>query len=221
MAAFVGFYWTLPVRWTGFLALPEDATEAAGISRTVAYQRALARRYVEEEKGVLVHEVVSMEVSPDRGTAAIEGDVARAGRLCREAGATLLCVDFAENRGWRPHPFLTEAMSALLHAGVSTAEVAADQIMLDGRPFDPADHFSMWRVRDVEERERRRRDVPAALAAALAEVPDGRGRWKAIALLLNEREVPTLGGGTCWTPDNVRKASRVVEAGPSDGPDQR
>ncbi|MCJ2089753.1 hypothetical protein MKK88_27750 [Methylobacterium sp. E-005] len=159
MAAFVGFYWTLPVRWTGFLALPEDATQAAGTSRTVAYQRALARRYVEGEKGVLVHEVVSMEVSPDRGTAAIEGDVARAGRLCREAGATLLYVDFHKNRGWRPHPFLTEAMSALRRAGVSTAKVPADEIMLDGRPFDPADYFSTWRVRDAEERECRRRYV--------------------------------------------------------------
>lgn len=221
MATFVGFYWTLPVRWTGFLALPEDATQAAGISRTVAYQRALARRYVEGEKGVLVYEVVSMEVSPDRGTAAIEDDVARAGRLCRETGATLLCVDFAENRGWRPHPFLTEAMSALRCAGVSTAKVAADEIMLDGHPFDPAEHFSMWRIRDAEERERRRREVPVALAAALAEVPEGRGRWKAVALLLNERDVPTLGGGTCWTSDNVRKASRVVEVGASDRPGQR
>jgi len=207
MAAFVGFYWTLPVRWAGFIGLPGDAAQAAGISRTVAYQRALARRYVEGEKGVLVDEVVSMEVSPDRGTSAIEGDVARAGHLCREAGATLLYVDFHENRGWRPHPFLTEAMSTLQRAGVSTAKVAAYEIMLGGHPFDPADHFSMWRVRDAEERERRRRDVPAALAAALAEVSEGRGRWKAVANLLNEREVPTLGGGTCWTPDNVRKAA--------------
>jgi hypothetical protein len=32
----------------------------------------------------------------------------------------------------------------------------------------------------------------------------------AVANLLNEREVPTLGGGTCWTPDNVRKAASTT-----------
>jgi hypothetical protein len=211
MGAFVAFYWTFPVRWAGFLDLPDEAARAAEASRTVAYQRALVRRFVEWESGCLVHEVVAMEVSPDRGTAAIEGDVVRAGRLSREAGATLLHVDFHRNGGWRPHPFLGEALSALQGAGVPVLGLPADAIMLDGRPFDPAEHFSMWRVRDAEERYRRRREVPAALAAALAEVPEGRGRWKAMAALLNEREVPTFGGGTTWTPDNVRKAAKDVE----------
>ncbi|AWN34389.1 hypothetical protein [Methylobacterium radiodurans] len=211
MGAFVAFYWTFPVRWAGFLDLPDDAARAAEASRTVAYQRALARRFVEWENGSLVHEVAAMEVSPDRGTFAIEGDVARAGRLCREADATLLHVDFHKNGGWRPHPFLGEALSALRGTGVPVLGLPADAIMLDGRPFDPAEHFSLWRVRDAEERDRRRREVPAALAAALAEVPEGRGRWKAVAGLLNEREVPTFGGGTTWTPDNVRKAAKDVE----------
>ncbi len=199
------------MRWAGFLGLPNEAARAAEASRTVAYQRALARRFVDWENGNLVHEVVAMEVSPDRGTAAIEGDVVRAGRLSREAGATLLHVDFQKNGGWRPHPFLGEALSALQGAGVPVLGLPADAIMLDGRRFDPAEHFSMWRVRDAEERYRRRREVPAALAAALAEVPEGRGRWKAMAALLNEREVPTFGGGTTWTPDNVRKAAKDVE----------
>ena len=211
MGAFIGFYWTFPVRWAGFLDLPDEATRAAEASRTVAYQRALVGRFVEWENGRLVHEVVAMEVSPDRGTSAIEGDVVRAGRLCREAGATLLHVDFHMNGGWRPHPFLGEALSALRGAGVPVLGLPADGIMLDGRPFDPAEHFSMWRVRDAEERDRRRREVPAAVAKALAEVPEGRGRWKAVAGLLNEREVPTFGGGTTWTPDNVRKAAKDVE----------
>lgn len=211
MGAFVGFYWTFAVRWAGFLDLPNEAARAAEASRTVAYQRTLVRKFIEWENGRLVREVVAMEVSPDRGTSAIEGDVARAGGLCRDADATLLYVDFHKNGGWRPHPFLSEALSALLSAGVPVLGLAAEEVMLDGRPFDPAKHFSMWRVRDAEEREFRRREVPAALAAALAEVPTGRGRWKAVANLLNGREVPTFGGGTIWTPDHVRKAAKDVE----------
>lgn len=214
MGAFVGFYWTFPVRWADFLDLPNEAARAAEASRTVAYQRALVGNFIEWENGRLVHEVVAMEVSPDRGTSANEDDVVWAGRLCREAGATLLHVDFHKNGGWRPHPFLGEALSALQGAGVPVLGLPAEEAMLDGRIFDPAEHFSIWRVRDTEQRERRRRDVPAALAAALAEVPEGRGRWKAVAGLLNEREVTTFGGGTTWTPDNVRKAAKEADPEP-------
>ena len=106
-------------------------------------------------------------------------------------------------------PFImAAAMAKLDHAGVPTRALPAEEIILDGRRFDPAEHFSHWRIRDIEERERRRELVPAALAAALAEVPEGRGRWAKVAALLNERTVPTLGGGTAWTADNVRKAAR-------------
>lgn len=169
MGSFVGFYWTFPVRWAGFLDLPDDVARAAQASRTVAYQRALVRRFVDWENGRLAHEVVAMEVSPDRGTAAIAGDVARAGHLCREMAATLAHVDFHRNGGWRPHPVLAEALATLRRSGVPTVGLDAEEIVLDGQRFDPADHFSMWRVRDAEERARRRQDVPAALATALSE----------------------------------------------------
>ena len=42
------------------------------------------------------------------------------------------------------------------------------------------------------------------LQAALAEVPDGNGRWQAIAGLLNGRGIRTIRGGS-WTAENVRK----------------
>lgn len=213
MGAFVGFYWTFPVRWAGFLDLPDDIARAAQASRTVAYQRTLVRRFVDWENGRLAHEVVAMEVSPDRGTAAIAGDVARAGQLCHEAGATLAHVDFHRNGGWRPHAILAEALATLRRSGVPTIGLDAEEIVLDGQRFDPAEHFSMWRMRDAEERARRRQGVPAALTAALAETPEGRGRWKAVAELLNARKVPTSGGGATWTPDNVRKAARALTPG--------
>ena len=214
MGTFVGFYWTLPVRWAGFLDLPTDAARAAAASRTIAYQRLLVRRYVVSERGMLAHEVVAMEVSPDRGTDAIEGDVARAGQLCRQEGATLVHVDFHSNGGWRPHRALAAALAALERAGVPAMGLPAEEVMLDGRRFDPAEHFSMWRVQDAEERERRQQVVPDALKTTLDEVPPGRGRWPAVARLLNERGVPTLTGGGVWTADNVRKAAAVVESRP-------
>ena len=217
MRRFVGFYWTFPVRWAGFLDLPGDAAKAAEASRTVAYQRELVRRYVAGEKGRLVVEVAAIEVSPDRGTSAIEGDVAKAGRLCRDRDAELVHVDFHRNGGWRPHPILGEAISKLRQAGVETMGLPAEEIMLDGRRFDPAQHFSTWRVNEAVERARRRADVPAALREALDEEPEGRGRWARVAGLLNERGVPTLGGGTTWTSDNVRKASATIGSPPGHG----
>ena len=51
---------------------------------------------------------------------------------------------------------------------------------------------------------RLRLDAQEGLQAALAEVPDGNGRWKNIAVLLNGRGVRTIRGGT-WTATNVRK----------------
>lgn len=39
-------------------------------------------------------------------------------------------------------------------------------------------------------------------------------RWKAVAGLLNEREVPTFGGGTTWTTYNVRKAAKEADSEP-------
>ena len=89
--------------------------------------------------------------------------------------------------------------------------------MLDGRRFDPAEHFSTWRVNEAVERARRRADVPAALREALDEEAEGRGRWARVAALLNQRGVPTLGGGRTWTADNVRKAAASEESPPAPG----
>jgi hypothetical protein len=202
MRSFVGFYWTFPVRWAGFTHLSADADEAAMQSRTIAYQQALVRRYVSGERGRLIAEVTAIEVSPDRGTEALEGDIVKAGRLCREHGATLAYVDFQVNRGWRPHPFIRAAVQRL-DAGHEAVPVAADEV-LNG--FDPEEHFSMWRVQDREERERRRTLVPAALRAALREIPEGRGRYGRIATLLNAQGIPTANGGAVWTSETARKA---------------
>ena len=210
MNAFVGFYWTYPVRWAAFIDLSNDADRATAESRTVAYQQVLVRRHVEEAKGILVDEVVALEASPDRGTTAILDYVARASRICHKSSATLLYVNFIERLGWRRHPILAQAVADLQATGLRSLGLSPDEIMLHGHVFDPAVHFSNWRSAEALERERRRYVVPQALALALAEVPAGRGRWAKVAELLNEREVPTFGGGTNWTGENVRKAAGTL-----------
>ena len=64
----VGFYWTLPVPWTGFTSLPSDIDEAAKVSRTIRYQRNTIRRYAKVEGYRLIHEEVFLEIKPDRGS---------------------------------------------------------------------------------------------------------------------------------------------------------
>jgi hypothetical protein len=54
MRRFVGFYWTLPVPFAAFTALPDDIDAAAEKSMTVRYQRERVRRWVKEEKGELL-----------------------------------------------------------------------------------------------------------------------------------------------------------------------
>jgi len=202
---YVGFYWTFPARWAGFVSISRDPAEAARQSKTIAYQREVVRRYVVVEKGELVGEVAALETSPDRGTESIIEDVAKVGRLCSEKDAILLWVDFRDC-GWRPHRHLVDQIEALRALRIRSVAMPPDEIMLGGRRFEPEKHFSHWRINEIGERETRKVLVPEALRRVLSEVPEGRGRYGRIASLLNSREVPTLGGGTEWRSDNVRKA---------------
>ena len=45
----VGFFWTLPIPWTGFTHLPDDVTTAATMSRTIRYQCELIRDYARKQ----------------------------------------------------------------------------------------------------------------------------------------------------------------------------
>jgi hypothetical protein len=94
--AFVGFYWTLPVNWAEFRTLPKDAAEAAAKSKTIRYQRELARRYVVLNGGQLVEEIVFMDTRPDRATDAIKEPLDRVRRACVAHKATMLYVNFQE-----------------------------------------------------------------------------------------------------------------------------
>ena len=67
MEAFVGFYWTLPVNWSGFRNLPADVEAAAAKSRTIRYQRAMVQNWVRNNPPAeLVDEIAFMDTRPDR-----------------------------------------------------------------------------------------------------------------------------------------------------------
>lgn len=102
---FVGFYWTLPMPSLGFRELPASADEAAKKSRTIRYQRDLARAFVRSQQGTMVDEVVFVEIRSDRGTEAVEPYVERALNACRKHHAQLLYIDFTHG-GWRDHQFM-------------------------------------------------------------------------------------------------------------------
>ena len=57
---------------------------------------------------------------------------------------------------------------------------------------------------------RLRLDAHEGLRVALAEVPDGNGRWQAVAEVLNGRSIQTIRGGM-WTAENVRKLARRLD----------
>lgn len=199
--SYVGVYWTLPVNWAGFRDLPPNVDAAAAASRTIRYQRERVRCWVHEDGGTLLGEVAFMDTRTDRATDAVREVLRRAPPAYAGMSATLLAVQFHESHHWRHNPFLYEAAQEL---GLEVIGLSPDPIAIDGQVFDPARHFAAWRKEDGSAMTQLRLDAHEGLQAALAEVPDGNGRWQAIAGLLNGRGVRTIRGGT-WTATNVRK----------------
>lgn len=197
--AVVGFYWTLPVPWARFTALPKDVDAAAQASRTIRYQREIVRRHVKDEGGRLVREAVFLEVHPDRGDDAIKTDLEKAAAICRKENAVLMLVDFAEVHGWRSHAPLKQWLKA---AGVDYLLLPPDP--LEGEwSFDPAAHFADWRERDAHWRAEKnaRVDLAAARAAQLR----AKGlSFRKTAEAMNAEGIATATGKP-WTEDNVRK----------------
>lgn len=200
---FVGFYWTLSVTWKGMTDNFKSIEQAVRESRTIRYQRRLAQNYVSSHNGEMVKEIAYRDVSNDRMTPYIKSELRKAAEICAQ-GATLLWVDFSEC-GWRRHRFITDIIQEYdLDRTDRHVPLPAERDEASG--FDPAEHFSAWRIREEQERERRRQEVPLRLREALEAIPEGRGRNRKIAEWLNAREIPTLGGKLEWKDDNVRKA---------------
>ncbi len=196
----IGFYWTLPVPWAGFTKLSTNVDEAAAQSRTIRYQRALIRRHTKTNGMELVHEAVFLEISSDRGSDAVKEALQDISALAGANQATVLVVDFAAVQNWRSHkPLRDEAR----HFGLTLEMVYPDEVMIDGKPFDPAPHFEDWRRRQAEWSA----DKPVRLAAAVSRATELRFSGASLAktaATLNAEGLPSPTGRP-WTADNLRK----------------
>lgn len=192
--AYIGIYWTRPVPWVGFNTLSPDADIAVRQSRTICYQREVVRRYVREAGGVLEHEVALLELAPDRATPESATELARV-----VAGAApeaiFISVEFSENRGWRPHPFLRDGLPL-----GRTLALPPEPILIEGQIFDPIQHFRGWRALE-KAHSAGKAGHRAAILAALEGLPEG---WSSRAAALNAAGYRT-NGGKGWTADNLRK----------------
>lgn len=192
---FVGVYWTRPVPWAGFTSLSSDVETAATQSRTIRYQREVARRYVKNVLGVLEREVALLELAPDRAT---PESAAELGQVVAKASdrAIFISIAFTETRGWRPHPFIREGLPE-----DRTLALPPEPIMMDGKEFDPIQHFQEWRVQEklhsgTKELHR------ASILVALQEVAGQ--SYPSQARALNTAGLRTS-NGKVWRSDNLRK----------------
>jgi hypothetical protein len=200
---YVGFYWTLPVIREDFRYLPEDPDEAERKSRTIRYQRELARRYVKKFNGNLVEEFFFIDQRADRATERINEVLDRAREICDERRARLLYVNFSERDNWRPILGLREFLSRW--GDDRAVALSPDRIFFNGEEFDPVAHFREWRERDGADMAELERAADKGLEDAMVQFPDKYRRWPKMAEWLNGRQIKSYNGLT-WTPDNVRKA---------------
>jgi hypothetical protein len=207
----IGFYWTLPVNWAGFRDLPRDVDAAAKRSRTIRYQSERVRRWAQDNAVRLVDEIVYLDTRTDRATEGCRALLERASTRCEARAASLLFVAFEQHNLWRYNPHIGSFSRDL---GFEPLGLPPDPLWIGGELFDPIQHFEQWRVRDSDGKAALRKRADEGLTRALAEFPEGPGRYSAIAARLNERDIRTR-TGLPWTEDNVRKAvkSRIAAAG--------
>lgn len=196
---YIGFYWTLPVKWAGFTTLPPDADEAAKVSRTIRYQVEHVRHWVKHEGGTLLREVVYLETRPDRGTDDIGNDLRKLVAQAHKLDAQVVLVEFAQAFGWRPHG----PLQAVLSDPDLCVALTPDTRLIDGKTFDPVDHFRKWREVD-EAYQSTKPQLKAAAQQTISELKDAGASYAAIANELNGMGMKTV-NGRVWTAENVRK----------------
>jgi hypothetical protein len=202
----IGFYWTLPVPWAGFTTLSANVDEAAEQSRTIRYQRDLICHHAKENRMDLVHEAVFLEISPDRGSDAVREALKTISVLAGANQASVLVVDFSTVQNWRSHqPLRDEAR----HFGLTLEMVYPDEVVIDGKPFDPAPHFEDWRRRQAEWSAGKSTRLADALARATLLRSAGASLAK-IASTMNAEGLPSPTGKP-WTADNLRKAMATAK----------
>ncbi|QXI66089.1 hypothetical protein CP157_03881 (plasmid) [Paracoccus marcusii] len=190
MKDYFGIYWTYPVRWVGLTRF-EDVEHAATVSRTIRYQREQVLRHAAAQKRAVLVEEAFLEAAPDRGTIEVADEIAAAVR--KRPDLTPVLVDFSNPLGWRRHHELRERM---VSAGAEF--LPAEPVFLDGRQFDPVEHFRNW-AKQWADHAGSKEEHRAAIIAALKDTPlTGRAAY------LNRLGLLTHTGKE-WTADNLRK----------------
>lgn len=195
----IGFYWTLPVPWIGFTALPKSVDEAAKASRSIRYQRERVLRWAKDEGGQVLYEEAFMEMKADRGTTAILPEIDRLLARAEALDATLALVNFAESFHWRPHASLWGRLQA------EERVMALDPVpvLIEGQFFDPTAHFRAW-TDMAETHTALKPQAKAEIAARITAFRDNGASFAAIAEVLNA-EGTTTPSGKQWRADNLRK----------------
>lgn len=185
-----GIYWTHPVRWVGLIRF-EDVEHAATVSRTIRYQREQVRRHAALQKRAVLAEEAFLETAADRGTVEVAEEIAAAVR--KRPDLTPILVDFADPSGWRRHHELRERM---VSAGAEF--LPAEPAFLDGRQFDPIQHFRNWAERWSEHAGSKEEHRETILAALRNAPPAGGAAYLNGLGLLTHTDKK-------WTADNLRK----------------
>jgi len=202
---FLGFYWTLPVPWTGFQALPRNVDEAAQASTTIRYQRERVKGWVKEERGELIGEEAFLELAPDRGSEQLVSVIEKLLKYCKCENAKLVLVDFSEAFGWRKLPGFEKL-------GLEREDICEpldpSPILMDGAEFDPIQHFRTWRkIEDTHVSGKG--DRKAALAEAIQDLVTDNETNSSLAQALNASGQFTPNGKP-WTADNLRKFIKTL-----------
>jgi nicotinamidase-related amidase len=208
MDRYIGFYWTLPVPTHGFVKLPDDVDEAAARSRTIRYQRDQVRRWVGEERGILVHEEVFLELDPDHGTDHIVRVVDKLLDRCRHEQAQLVIVSIwdLQDLNWRRHHRLLQRIQAGEASGLCLA-LEPDQHAPESKKL--ISNFEYWRkVREeFTQGKAGREHLLYQTIQSLKENGGAKASSEVLARALNAADIRTPNNRS-WTAGNLRQFMR-------------
>ena len=200
---YVSFYWTRPVPRV-LEDLPASPNAAAAKSRTVRYQQELAKEFVRNSHGDLVAEFVFLEVKGKRSGDYIVDSLGSVEKACLKNHATLIYIDFWSESHWRRHNRLIDALNDMADKDIKMIPLPPDCIKIDGKSFDPFDHFRHWDSTITADNKQRRIKAEQAMRSLAKRHPPVPGRYAEIAHSLNSDGVGTISGRGHWRPDNVR-----------------
>jgi hypothetical protein len=200
----VGFYWTRPVNWADFKFLPKDVEAAAERSKTIRYQREVVRQWTADNAYRLVYEIAYIDTRTDRATDGCKTALDLAHQKCTDPKAALVYVNFA-GRLWRQNPHIHDHAKTL---GFEPIDLSPKPIAIDGKLFDPIEHFEAWRDLDKTTKADLRRAADEGLLEAYLQFNEDEGRYAQMAKWLNGQGIKTV-TGKVWDTDLVRKAIKA------------